>query len=76
MDYGNIKLQHPSKYAYEMAKANIYQRVCEKHEMVLVTQTTSTAIGNLPTSIVDTRTWMQCKNCGYTHPIIEQSSAT
>jgi len=66
MDYGNEKLQHPSTYAFEIATKglNYYRIVCDKHEYVQVTQTTT---NNSPTNPVnETKHWMQCKKCGHT----------
>lgn len=40
-----------------------YQVVCEKHEYITVTQTTTQNAGGVVSEIKKS-TWMQCKNCG------------
>lgn len=41
------------------------QRVCEKHEYVCVTQTTSVTMGGKE-EIKSKKNWLQCKKCGKT----------
>jgi len=40
-----------------------YQRVCEKHEYITVTQTTSTEKEG-KTIVNKSTSWLQCKHCG------------
>ena len=42
---------------------------CEKHDMVLVTQTTTTTGIDKQPKVVQ---WMQCKNCSHTIPLDSQ----
>lgn len=41
------------------------QKVCDKHEFIMVTQTTSTTKEG-KTVINNSTSWMQCKHCGMT----------
>lgn len=47
------------------------QKRCEKHDMVVVTQTTTTTGIDKPIKKIQ---WMQCKKCSYTVPLPEQST--
>lgn len=43
---------------------SLYSQVsCEKHDYVMVTQTTTTQIGS-KVEIRGKKNWLQCKNCG------------
>jgi hypothetical protein len=43
---------------------------CEKHELIVVTQTTTTTGIGKPK--IKSISWMQCKHCSYTIPLPEQ----
>jgi len=45
------------------------QKRCDKHEMVVVTQTTTTTGIERPTKKIQ---WLQCKNCSHTIPLSNQ----
>lgn len=62
---GNNELNEKYKRQQEM----LMQHHCEKHEYIIVTQTTTS---NGPTPINESHSWLQCKHCGSTHPIPSQ----
>jgi hypothetical protein len=50
----------------QLQKSNqLFQRACNKHEYIMVTQTTSTTKEG-KTVINKSTSWMQCKHCGMT----------
>jgi len=52
----------------------LYNQVrCKKHEMILVTQTTATTGIVKPNKVIQ---WMQCKNCSFTYPLLNQQELT
>lgn len=55
----NTLLNQQAKGLNEM----FMQKVCDKHEYIMVTQTTSTTKEG-KTEINKSNSWMQCKNCG------------
>ena len=42
---------------------NFYQTICENHDFIMVTQTTTQNAGGVSTEIKKT-SWMQCSKCG------------
>ncbi len=57
---GNNLLNQQAKSISEM----FYQYHCDKHEYIIVTQTTSTTKEG-KTEINKSNSWLQCKHCGH-----------
>lgn len=62
---GNKRLNEMVKQQQQM----FIQRICDKHEYVLVTQTTT---NNAPIPLNTSHSWLQCKHCSHTLPIPSQ----
>lgn len=61
MDKMDININQASKSLADM----FIQHKCDKHEYIMVTQTTSTTKEG-KTIINKSTSWMQCKHCGMT----------